>query len=224
MLAYCTNDDHEYSLVHQQYLPQVKHFEANEQWEKNSTDFLSDETIAHIKANLPFFRNLDKSRRGIITHLTLAKQMTEKFRTLDRFLVPLISGFNLDEDFVNSIADQYDPMPDKIKEALEKTLGENEKELHLNVGKRISLGAKDLVLLIGEKAGWIADGILEGQGSDEQVIILPDSENAVSIIEEAERSGKLKPGQTVVEATSGNTGIGLAMVCAAKGIRYSLPL
>ena len=40
---------------------------------------------------------------------------------------------------------------------------------------------------------------------------------AVSIIEEAERAGKLKPGQTVVEATSGNTGIGLAMVCAAKG-------
>jgi len=40
---------------------------------------------------------------------------------------------------------------------------------------------------------------------------------AVSIIEEAERKGELKPGQTVVEATSGNTSIGLAMVCAAKG-------
>lgn len=40
---------------------------------------------------------------------------------------------------------------------------------------------------------------------------------AISIIEEAERSGDLKPGQTVVEATSGNTGIGLAMVCAARG-------
>ncbi|MFV0298136.1 MAG: PLP-dependent cysteine synthase family protein [Hyphomicrobiaceae bacterium] len=40
---------------------------------------------------------------------------------------------------------------------------------------------------------------------------------ALNIIEAAERSGKLKPGMTVVEATSGNTGIGLAMVCAAKG-------
>ncbi|MBB3144153.1 cysteine synthase A [Phyllobacterium trifolii] len=40
---------------------------------------------------------------------------------------------------------------------------------------------------------------------------------ALNIIEEAERNGTLKPGQTVVEATSGNTGIGLAMVCAQKG-------
>ena len=40
---------------------------------------------------------------------------------------------------------------------------------------------------------------------------------AVNIIEAAERAGTLKPGQTVVEATSGNTGIGLAMVCAQKG-------
>lgn len=40
---------------------------------------------------------------------------------------------------------------------------------------------------------------------------------AIGIIEAAERSAALKPGQTVVEATSGNTGIGLAMVCAQKG-------
>src|SRR4051812_23620444 len=43
---------------------------------------------------------------------------------------------------------------------------------------------------------------------------------ALGIIEDAERRGALKPGQTVVEMTSGNTGIALAMVCAARGYPF----
>ncbi|MES2125211.1 MAG: cysteine synthase A [Gemmatimonadota bacterium] len=43
---------------------------------------------------------------------------------------------------------------------------------------------------------------------------------AIGIIEDAERRGDLKPGQTVIEATSGNTGIALAMVCAVKGYPF----
>jgi cystathionine beta-synthase len=47
----------------------------------------------------------------------------------------------------------------------------------------------------------------------------------VSIIEEAEREGKLKPGGTIVESTSGNTGMGLALVAAVKGYKtvFTLP-
>ncbi|MBA2919310.1 cysteine synthase A [Sphingomonas sp. MAH-20] len=69
--------------------------------------------------------------------------------------------------------------------------------------------------LFGDAEVWIKSERANPGGSIKDRI-------ALSMVEDAERSGKLKPGGTIVEPTSGNTGIGLAMVAAVKGYRLIL--
>ncbi|MCW2957065.1 MAG: cysK [Thermoleophilia bacterium] len=69
--------------------------------------------------------------------------------------------------------------------------------------------------LFGDAEVWIKQERANPGGSIKDRI-------AVAMVEDAERSGALKPGGTIIEATSGNTGIGLAMVAAVKGYRLVL--
>lgn len=98
------------------------------------------------------------------------------------------------------IAELIAPAP-IARDSLLETIGNTPM---IKLGRMLPAGAKATVLVKMEMqnpGGSIKDRI------------------AKHMIEEAERTGKLKPGMTVVEGTSGNTGIGVAMVCAAKGYK-----
>src|SRR5438045_7294420 len=69
--------------------------------------------------------------------------------------------------------------------------------------------------LFGDAEVWVKSERANPGGSIKDRI-------ALSMVEDAERSGALKPGGTIVEPTSGNTGIGLAMVAAVKGYKLVL--
>jgi cysteine synthase A len=73
---------------------------------------------------------------------------------------------------------------------------------------------------VGQGLGATVLGKLEGANPGGSV----KDRIAVSMIDAAERGGKLRPGGTIIEPTSGNTGIGLALVAAARGYRLVLTM
>jgi cysteine synthase A len=83
------------------------------------------------------------------------------------------------------------------------------------IGKTPMVRLSNLLTEEMKAAGTLVLGKMEMQNPGGSV----KDRIALNMIEDAESSGKLKPGMTVIEYTSGNTGIGLAMVCAAKGYK-----
>ena len=63
-------------------------------------------------------------------------------------------------------------------------LGEKEEELHRKTGREVALGKSDLALMIGEKASWMAEGMLEAGNSPDQIMLLEDKEAARPVIED----------------------------------------
>lgn len=88
---------------------------------------------------------------------------------------------------------------------------------------------RSIAELVGKTPLLELTGLEKKEGLEAKVVVKLEYFNpnqsvkdriALAMIEEAEKSGKLKPGYTVVETTSGNTGIGLAAIAAAKGYKF----
>ena len=71
-------------------------------------------------------------------------------------------------------------------------LGEKGRELHSKVGASSEVESKDLYVMIGEKAGWLAPGFLEAGARDDQLILLKEQESARSLVEEFQGAIMLK--------------------------------
>jgi cysteine synthase A len=100
-------------------------------------------------------------------------------------------------------------------------------------GEKMANIAKNLTDLIGKTplldvSAYAADAGAEGKILAKLEYFNPagsvKDRIALSMIEDAEASGKLKPGATIIEPTSGNTGIGLASVAAARGYKAILTM
>ncbi|MDA7699508.1 UDP-N-acetylmuramoyl-tripeptide--D-alanyl-D-alanine ligase [bacterium] len=87
-------------------------------------------------------------------------------------------------DSITFFKESYSSLPKLYVLGGMEELGEKEIELHNEVGKSIAVDSRDLVILLGDKASWMASGILDAGAKEEQVVILPNKEDAISIIED----------------------------------------
>ena len=159
----------------------------------------------------PFFSiNLDPISLGMASNMALALLVASEmgindkdlFERLPQYRPSTLRGKTLQGRGNKYFVDCYNANPSSMIDSINffsssnaevdklyvlggmEELGENERVLHSKVGRGLRLDSNDLVILIGEKAGWMAEGILESRAREEQIIILPDRESAASIIED----------------------------------------
>jgi UDP-N-acetylmuramoyl-tripeptide--D-alanyl-D-alanine ligase len=87
-------------------------------------------------------------------------------------------------DSISFFSSQYSTLPRLFVLGGMEELGEEEEKLHETLGSKIKLNENDLVLLIGQKASWMAKGILAAGGKDRQVLGLKDGSEAIPVIED----------------------------------------
>ena len=90
------------------------------------------------------------------------------------------------KDSIDFFYSQYYGTPKLYVLAGMEELGDNSRDLHYEVGTNIKLEKDDLVILIGEKASWIAPAVLENSNCESKIIVLPTMEDAIPVVEDFE--------------------------------------
>ena len=89
-------------------------------------------------------------------------------------------------DSIKYFTDQFQDRKKLFVLAGMEELGSDEKKFHVDLGSEILIGENDLVILIGEKAAWFAEGLITTGCRDNQIIVLGEIEDAISIVEDFE--------------------------------------
>ena len=92
------------------------------------------------------------------------------------------------QDSLEFFRKQFSGTPKLYVLAGMEELGEDEKKLHIQVGRTLKVEREDLIILIGEKASWMAPALLENEVSEGQVMVLPELSNAIPVVEDFDGS------------------------------------
>ncbi|MDG1324526.1 MAG: UDP-N-acetylmuramoyl-tripeptide--D-alanyl-D-alanine ligase [Opitutales bacterium] len=151
---------------------------------------------------------------AVLAALELGVSVQEISERLPRFRPSTLRGRCFQGRGRSYLVDCYNANPASMKDSIEffknqftdsaklyvlagmEELGEGEKKLHHSVGQCIELDPTDLIILIGEKATWIAPALLEKGYSESQIIVLSEINDAVSLVEDFDGAVLFKGSRT----------------------------